>query len=111
MIQLAGFKPRIDIEITFTGLRQGEKLYEELFDPSEVQNAQTDDGYFIASPRSADRAFLARAIDEISDAANQEESSRALQILFHLVPEYRDYSGDKSVLDHQNMNSGETKPY
>ena len=38
MIQLAGYKPHVDIEIAYVGLRPGEKLYEELFDPSEVQD-------------------------------------------------------------------------
>ena len=35
MIQLAGFRPRIDIDIVYSGLRPGEKMVEELFDPNE----------------------------------------------------------------------------
>lgn len=42
MIRLTGFKPNVDIEIVFSGLRPGEKLYEELFDPSEAQDATTE---------------------------------------------------------------------
>ena len=58
MIQLAGLKPYADIDIVFSGLRSGEKLYEELFDPSEVQSEVTEDGYVIASPRVIDRPLL-----------------------------------------------------
>lgn len=98
LIQLAGLKPRVDIEIAYTGLRPGEKLYEELFDPSEVQNERTDDGYVMAAPRVIDMALLKRTIDEIEVAAQQEEAQRALQLLFHIVPEYRADSGDPSLL-------------
>jgi O-antigen biosynthesis protein WbqV len=48
MIQLAGYRPRVDIDIVFTGLRPGEKLFEELFDPSEVQDGKTAEGYVVA---------------------------------------------------------------
>lgn len=98
MIQLAGFKPRVDIEIAYTGLRPGEKLYEELFDPSEVQNERTQDGYVMASPRVIDKALLKRTVNEIQVAAQQEDSARALQLLFHIVPEYRADSGDRALL-------------
>ncbi|WP_250157151.1 polysaccharide biosynthesis protein [Tianweitania aestuarii] len=98
LIQLAGLKPRVDIEITYTGLRPGEKLYEELFDPSEVKNERTEDGYVMASPRVIDKALLKRVIDEIEAAAASEDAERALQMLFHIVPEYRADSGDRALL-------------
>ncbi|MDW6020951.1 nucleoside-diphosphate sugar epimerase/dehydratase [Mesorhizobium sp. BAC0120] len=89
MIQLAGLKPYADIDIVFTGLRPGEKLYEELFDPSEVQNEVTVDGYMIASPRIIDKALLARALASLESAVAQEDAERALEFLAHIVPEYR----------------------
>jgi len=89
MIQLAGYKPRVDIDIVFTGLRPGEKLYEELFDPSEVQHDQTEDGYFIAAPRVVDKAFLHRTLSGIKTAADREDTTRAVELLSHLVPEYQ----------------------
>ncbi len=89
MIQLAGYKPRIDIDIVFTGLRPGEKLYEELFDPSEVQHEQTEEGYFVAAPRVIDKAFLHRTLSGIKTAADREDARRAVELLSHLVPEYR----------------------
>ena len=89
MIQLAGFKPRIDIDIVFTGLRPGEKLYEELFDPSEVQDAKTDEGYVVAAPRIIDKALLDRALSGLEGAVAQEDGARAVELLAHIVPEYR----------------------
>jgi O-antigen biosynthesis protein WbqV len=103
LIQLAGLKPRIDIEIAYTGLRPGEKLYEELFDPSEVQNERTVDGYVMAAPRVIDKALLKRTIDEIEAAAEEEAADRALQLLFHIVPEYRADSGDRTRLDSSDL--------
>ena len=89
MIQLAGFRPHVDIEIAFTGLRPGEKLFEELFDPSEVPDGRTEEGYVIASPRVIDRQLLNRTVDEIDLSAEREDASRAVQLLRHIVPEYR----------------------
>lgn len=89
MIQLAGFRPRVDINIIYTGLRPGEKLYEELFDPSEVQDERTDEGFVLASPRVMDQALLHRSLSELEGAVSREDRDRALELLFHIVPEYR----------------------
>lgn len=94
MIQLAGFKPNADIDIVFSGLRPGEKLYEELFDPSEVQDATTKDGYVVANPRVVDSAFLMRALDGIEAAVLAEDEKRALELLRNIVPEYKDSTAD-----------------
>lgn len=94
MIQLAGFKPNVDIEIVFSGLRPGEKLYEELFDPSEVQDAATKDGYVVASPRVVDRSFLIRTLEAIEQAVLAEDEIRVLELLRKIVPEYRDGTPD-----------------
>lgn len=89
MIQLAGFKVGTDIKIVYTGLRPGEKLYEELFDLSEVQDGKTDEGYVIASPRVIDRSFILQTLKMLENAADEEDVHRAVQLLKHLVPEYR----------------------
>ena len=89
MIQLAGFKPRTDIEIVFTGLRPGEKLFEELFDPSEVQDGKTEEGYVVASPRVIDNALLLRTLAGLETAASREDAHRAAELLSHIVPEYQ----------------------
>lgn len=89
MIQLAGYKPRTDIEIVFTGLRPGEKLYEELFDPSEVQDGKTEDGYVVASPRIIDKAILSQTLAALELAVEAEDDTKALALLSKIVPEYK----------------------
>jgi FlaA1/EpsC-like NDP-sugar epimerase len=89
MIQLAGYRPKVDIDIVFTGLRPGEKLYEELFSPSELLHDQSEDGYVIAAPRVIDRPLLARTIAEIEVCAEREDTERVIDLLCHIVPEYQ----------------------
>jgi len=88
MIQLAGFKPYTDVDIVFSGLRPGEKLYEELFDKSEVREDTAHDGYFVASPRMIDHVLLNKSVAEIESAVAREDHDRALMILHHIVPEF-----------------------
>lgn len=103
MIQLAGFRPHVDIEITFTGLRPGEKLFEELFDPSEVPDGRTEEGYVIASPRIIDRQLLSRTVDEIDLCAEREDSERAVGLLSHIVPEYRPQHGQADEAESERL--------
>ena len=88
MIRLAGLQPEQDIEIRFTGLRPGEKLYEELFHGKEPPVPTGYPGLLMASPRTADPAIVARAIDEISSACRGGQSKLALTLLGRLVPEF-----------------------
>lgn len=89
MIQLAGYEPHVDIEIAFVGLRPGEKLYEELFDPSEVQDARTDEGYVVAAPRIIDKTLLHKTFSSLESIVEREDVARAVELLSHVVPEYR----------------------
>lgn len=89
MIQLAGYRPRVDIDIVFTGLRPGEKLYEELFASSEVLDGRTEEGYVIAAPRVIDRPLLERTMIEIGLCVEREDAGRVMELLGHIVPEYQ----------------------
>ncbi len=89
MIRLAGLTPDRDIGIEFTGLRPGEKLYEELLHSSEHLSETEVDGVMLAAPRVADQAILARALDELAGHARARRTERTLSLLRDLVPEYR----------------------
>ncbi|MBN8909442.1 MAG: polysaccharide biosynthesis protein, partial [Rhodospirillales bacterium] len=88
MIRLAGLRPDDDVEIRFTGLRPGEKLFEELFHGREPPVPTGFPGLLMASPRTADPAIVGRALDEIAAACRGEQPRLALQLLGRLVPEF-----------------------
>jgi len=88
MIRLAGLQPDKDIEIRFTGLRPGEKLFEELFHGKEPPVPTGYTGLLMASPRTADPAIVARAIEELSSACRSNQVKLALTLLGRLIPEF-----------------------
>jgi O-antigen biosynthesis protein WbqV len=88
MIRLAGLQPEQDVEIRFTGLRPGEKLYEELFHGKEPPVPTGYAGLLMASPRTADPAIVARSIEEIASACRGGQVKLALTLLGRLVPEF-----------------------
>jgi len=89
MIQLAGLKPHIDIDVVFTRLRPGEKLHEELFHAHEIREGHTEEGYVVASPRVIEWHLLNRTFDEIAACAAREDRARAIELLTHAIPETR----------------------
>jgi O-antigen biosynthesis protein WbqV len=88
MIRLVGLQPEQDIEIRFTGLRPGEKLYEELFHGKEPPVPTGYAGLLMASPRTADPAIVARAIEEIGHACRGGQVKLALTLLGRQIPEF-----------------------
>ncbi len=89
MIRLAGLRPDIDIAISFTGLRPGEKLFEELFHGSEHLVPTGHPGLLMASPRIADIEQIRRAMAQIETEAAAGDAAAALAVLARLVPEFR----------------------
>ena len=86
MIRLAGLRPEQDVHIEYTGLRPGEKLYEELFHGREPPVPTGHPGLLIAALRTSDAAAVGAAIDEIA-ALSHAGDLRALDRVMALVPE------------------------
>lgn len=87
LIRLSGFKVGEDIEIQYTGLRPGEKLYEELLMDEEGLQATDNNLIHIGKPIDMDEALFMRQLKELKAAA--EKDSKAIrQMVKEIVPTY-----------------------
>jgi O-antigen biosynthesis protein WbqV len=93
MIRLAGLRPDRDVKIAITGLRPGEKLDEELFHAAEAHERTPLPGVMLASPRTADLALIARALDELEVLARAGRDRDVVALLHRLVPEFHPADG------------------
>ncbi|SUB01017.1 UDP-glucose 4-epimerase [Pannonibacter phragmitetus] len=81
MISLAGLRPDEDISIEFTGLRPGEKLFEELFDANEVTASHDADGFFIASANFVPLERMVTQVDQLTACAMTGASEQCRSML------------------------------
>ena len=88
MIKLAGLTPREDIEIKITGLRPGERLYEDLFDDAEELLPTSHAAMMAARPRVADRAFVEKGISEMVQAAGAGDDIAVRELMARLIPDF-----------------------
>ncbi|MDZ4940877.1 polysaccharide biosynthesis protein [Clostridium perfringens] len=84
LIKLSGFEPEVDIKIEITGLRPGEKLYEELLMDEEGLRKTSHEKIFIAKPGEYDFEMLklgVNALKKIADLGDGETLKTALQFI------------------------------
>lgn len=87
MIRLAGKEPYQDIQITYTGLRPGEKLFEELFHASEELEPTEHQKLLKAKFRELEWSELVKAFHRIEDACFKYNEQEIIKVLKSLVPE------------------------
>ena len=98
MIQLSG---RNDVKIEFTGLRHGEKLYEELLATKENTKPTSHNKIMIANVREYDYDDVNEDIDTIINDSYLFDSMRTAGQMKDLVPEFKSLNSKYSVLDDQ----------
>lgn len=87
LIRLSGYVPDEDIKIVYTGLRPGEKLYEELLMDEEGITETENEMIFIGKPIKMDDEDFMKKLD-LLDEASREESDRIKEIVAEIVPTY-----------------------
>jgi len=87
MIRLAGLIPDKDIKIIYTGLRPGEKLYEEIFHQKEDLRPTNHEKLLLAKSRRVNWEWLQREITNLHMAASERNISKLKEHLKNIVPE------------------------
>jgi FlaA1/EpsC-like NDP-sugar epimerase len=88
MIRLSGKVPGEDIEIIYTGLRPGEKLYEELFHEKEALQSTRHSKILLARYRRADWTHLNQVMERMQEFCAHYNESGLQSLLKELVPEW-----------------------
>ena len=96
MIKLSGAK---DVEIKFTGLRDGEKLYEEVLNDKEVTLPTFHKKIKIAKVREYDYADVCKELDELSCIAQTFDDMKIVGKMKRIVPEYKSQHSKYQALD------------
>jgi NAD-binding protein len=89
MIRLSGFEPDVDIDIVYTGLRPGEKLYEELLMAEEGLKVTDHNKIFIGRPQEFNREEIFSQLEELKLASDDEDTQRVISLIKKLVDSYR----------------------
>lgn len=99
MIELAGFKVGEDIKIKFTGLRPGEKLYEEVLSNKENTIETNHSKIRIAKVREYDYNDAANSVDKLRDLAYDVEIRDMVTLMKQIVPEFKSQNSKFEELD------------
>lgn len=99
MIELAGYKPGIDIKIEFTGLRPGEKLYEEVLSDEENTIPTANKKIMVAKVRKYSYGEILPAFEHFEELSRGVEVMKTVGLMKELVPEYISKNSKFEVLD------------
>jgi len=103
MIILSGKTPGEDIEIKYTGLRPGEKLYEELFHEQEQLSATKHDKILLAKTRIVDWDELQSDFAAMDTASQSFDESILEQFIKKLVPEMTESPASDNVINFEHI--------
>ena len=99
MIELAGFEPDKDIKIEYTGLRPGEKLYEEVLSNKENTEPTLHDQIRIAKVREYDYREACEVAEELEALSRKVEIPDMVRLMKKTVPEFKSKNSRFEVYD------------
>ena len=99
MIELAGLIPDEDIEIQYTGLRPGEKLYEELLATKENTLPTNNAKIYRAQVREYDYEDICKVMSPLIDLAIKVDKMGTVKYMKGIVPEFKSKNSEYEVLD------------
>lgn len=103
MIRLAGLSPLKDIRIVFTGLRPGEKLYEELLADYEHTLETSHQRIRIFQTRKYEMSALKEAFEELVRHAESHHVEETIRAMKQLIPEYKSNNSPYKKYDHLDL--------
>jgi FlaA1/EpsC-like NDP-sugar epimerase len=90
LIRFSGFEPDVDIKIVYTGLRPGEKLYEELMTDLEGVIPTNHQKIRVLNSHTGDVSLLNSRLQELKIAAENRDPDQIRKVLHQIVPEYHE---------------------
>ena len=99
MIRLAGYIPEVDIKIEFTGLRPGEKLYEELLNQKEITTKTHNPKIMIAKVQEYDYDSITSQIEELIGYSLLCKNFLTVSQMKKIVPEFKSKNSQYERLD------------
>ncbi|MCH2490718.1 MAG: polysaccharide biosynthesis protein [Flavobacteriales bacterium] len=100
MIRLSGLEPYVDIDIKITGLRPGEKLYEELLNDTSTVQPTHHPKIMISKVPTVEFIDVKKKVKEIVKSATRDKDKKVVKLLKELVPEFKSENSEFQELDH-----------
>ncbi|MGV3557672.1 polysaccharide biosynthesis protein [Larkinella arboricola] len=101
MIHLSGYTPGKDINLIYTGLRPGEKLYEELLSTNEQTLPTHHPKIMIARVITPERDEISAALRELRYLSTQSDANKLVRVIKQMIPEYISNNSIYTLLDTQ----------
>jgi len=109
MIRLAGLKPGEDVDIIFTGLRPGEKLYEEVLSEVEATLPTYNEKIKIAKVKSVNYFFIKDSLNNLIARAKNNSDWECVKVMKEIVPEFMSRNSKFENLDNMEVKIEVTK--
>ncbi len=98
LITLSGLNPGVDVQVVFSGIRPGEKLYEELYLDAEATDKTQHPKIFVAKHGALDTRRTLSLVEELRRATDRCDDVAVRRLIPQLVPEYQAKASEDNVI-------------